>query len=94
MKNETLINMLRDPNKAHDWSDIMEEAIELLGKDACRYQYLRSQPESCEPDCVDVVLWSAGDEACNDGIGIRGDLLDLEIDKRMKEARCPLPTIT
>lgn len=57
--------------------------IERLSKDAARYQYLRSQPESCEPDRVDVVLWSASDESCNDGSGIRGDALDAEIDKRM-----------
>lgn len=62
---------------------IAREVVIALATNASRYLYLRSQPESCEPDHIDVVLWSPADESGNDGTGIRGDALDAEIDKRM-----------
>lgn len=71
------------PNISREIAITLVDEIKRLSKDVARYQYLRSQPESYEPNRVDVVLWSAGDETCNNGDGIRGDALDAEIDRRM-----------
>lgn len=56
------------------------DRLEAAEKDAERYRYLRSRPESVEPDRIDVVYWSAMDESANEGEGLRGDALDAAID--------------
>ncbi|HDR9081288.1 TPA: hypothetical protein QDA98_003901 [Burkholderia vietnamiensis] len=54
-------------------------------RDAERYRYLRSRPESVEPDRIDVVYWSALDESANEGEGLRGDALDAAIDAALAQ---------
>lgn len=56
------------------------EAAAADKRDAERYRYLRSRPESVEPDRIDVVYWSALDESANEGEGLRSDALDTAID--------------
>lgn len=58
----------------------LSERLEISEANAARYQYLRSQPESYEPNRIDVVYWVKGDETCNDGTGLRGEALDEAID--------------
>ncbi|KVE37351.1 DUF551 domain-containing protein [Burkholderia sp. TSV86] len=56
------------------------EAMDDDKRDAERYRYLRTRPESVEPGRIDVVYWSALDESANEGEALRGDALDAAID--------------
>jgi hypothetical protein len=56
------------------------EATAADKQDAERYRYLRSRPESVEPNRIDVVYWSALDESANEGEALRGDALDDAVD--------------
>lgn len=61
------------------------EAAAADKRDAERYRYLRSRPESVEPGRIDVVYWSALDESANEGEGLRGDALDVAIDAALAQ---------
>jgi hypothetical protein len=51
---------------------------------AARYNYLRNAPDSCEPDRVDVVVWTECDGG-NMGDAIRGNNLDDYIDNEISK---------
>ncbi|HIE4430023.1 TPA: hypothetical protein ACXM9H_000994 [Burkholderia multivorans] len=59
------------------------DALVATTKDAERYRYLRSSPESVEPERIDVVYWKALDDSANEGDGLRGDALDTAIDAEL-----------
>lgn len=67
--------------------DILAQYILQMEAIAARYNYLRSLPESCEANHIDVVFWEKSDESCNDGRALRGDELDKALDKQLKEAK-------
>lgn len=55
-------------------------AYERWGKDAQRYQWLRSQPNDTVAPRIDVVRWEPDDESANSGVGLRLEVLDAAVD--------------
>ncbi|MGS0980972.1 hypothetical protein [Burkholderia glumae] len=53
-------------------------------RDAARYRWLRSQPNTTEAPRIDVVQWSELDESANEGHGLRMEELDAAIDAARK----------
>lgn len=83
---EAIKQAILDPeNQPSQYGTVLLEAAAADKRDAERYRYLRSRPESVEPDRIDVVYWSALDESANEGEGLRGDALDAAIDAALAQ---------
>ena len=55
-------------------------------RDAERYRWLRRQETNTEVvPRIEVCFWTASDESCNEGEGLRMDELDATIDKAMRD---------
>lgn len=74
------------PQHAYEWlapklSSSEREALEVIYRDAERYQWLRRQPNDTSAPRIDVVHWTQADESTNEGEGLRLEALDAAIDK-------------
>lgn len=58
--------------------------VEALRQKAARYDWLRAQPNNTDAPRIDVVYWTAEDEASNAGEGLRMEALDAAIDAALR----------
>lgn len=58
----------------------LEAEVEALRKKSARYDWLRAQPNNTDAPRIDVVYWTAEDDASNAGEGLRMEALDAAID--------------
>lgn len=63
--------------------------VEALRKKAARYEWLRAQPNNTDAPRIDVVYWTAEDEASNAGEGLRMEALDAAIDAALRAKEAP-----
>lgn len=71
-------------------ASVLPTELAILIQDAQRYRWLREQPDDCDiVPRIDVVLWTKGDDASNEGEGLRLTDLDEAIDAAMKQEAQP-----
>lgn len=71
-------------------ASVLPTELAILIQDARRYRWLREQPNDCDiVPRIDVVQRTKGDEASNEGEGLRLTDLDEAIDAAMKQEAQP-----
>lgn len=73
------------PEHVRQYIAAFEAEVERLRKDAERYRWLREQPNDTSAPRIDVVYWTAEDEATNAGEGLRLEELDAAIAAALAE---------
>ncbi len=63
------------------------DALNVIYRDAMRYQWLREQPNDTSAPRIDVVRWTIADESANEGEGLRMGDLDAAIDEATRNGK-------